>query len=114
VHSRGVRVCLDDFGTGTSSITQLVRAAIDSVKIDRSVVARLGGGDESEALVEATVALGRGLNLRVMAEGVETEEQDRTLRRMGCSAGQGLLYCPPMPADALWRFLHSERSATAR
>jgi len=109
VRGRGVRVCLDDFGTGPASITRLIRVPIDAIKIGRAVVARLGDGGASEALVEAAVALGRSLHLQVMVAGVETEEQDRALRRLGCSGGQGLLYSPPMPADALVRFFQNER-----
>ncbi len=106
VRGRGVRLCLDHFGIGIASITQLTRAPIDAIKIDRAIIARLFDQGSSEAIVGATVALGRALNLLVMVVGVETEEQDRAVRHLGCSGGQGLLYAPPMPADALTRLFH--------
>jgi len=107
LRGHGVRVCLDNFGAGVSSLTQLRRAHIDSIKVDRSIVARLGQSEDSEGMLHAAVAMGRALKLAVMAEGVETEQQDQVLRESGCHLGQGLLYAPPMPADALWRFVRS-------
>lgn len=108
LRAHGVRVCLDDFGAGSSSLTQLRRAHIDSIKIDRTVVARLGQSEDGEGVVQATVAMAKALRLLVMAEGVETEQQDQLLRQAGCRMGQGMLYAPPMSVDALWRFVRGE------
>lgn len=95
--NQGIRISLDDFGTGYSSISQLRALPFDRIKIDRSFVSELardGGGD----LVEAMIALGRGLNLPITAEGIETPEVLELLRGMGELKGQGYLY--GMPEDA--------------
>jgi len=97
----GVGACMDDFGSGTSSLTELRRAGLKTLKIDRSVVNDLQGSEESRATVEAIVAIGRGLRVRVIAEGVETEAQHRVLRGLGCELGQGRFYGSPMTSDEL-------------
>jgi EAL domain-containing protein (putative c-di-GMP-specific phosphodiesterase class I) len=93
----GVRVAIDDFGTGHTSLDRLRRLAADELKIDHSLIAALRrGGDR--ALVRSTIHLARQMGLRIVAEGVETEDAWRQLRGMGCDAAQGFLIGAPMPA----------------
>lgn len=108
VRSRGIRLGLDDFGTGHSALSYLQRFPIDTLKIDRSFVQRLREGGEAEGIVDTIVALANHLKLDVVAEGVETEEQAECVKRLGCSLGQGFLFAEPLPADeALNYFLSS-------
>ncbi|MFP5335571.1 MAG: EAL domain-containing protein [Actinomycetes bacterium] len=94
----GVRIGLDDFGTGYSALAYLQRLPLDFLKVDRSFVARLGGGDATaEATVRAIIDVAHAHRLVVIAEGVETAEQARTLRALGCDRGQGWLYGRPAP-----------------
>jgi predicted signal transduction protein with EAL and GGDEF domain len=101
----GVRLALDDFGTGYSSLTYLQRFNFDKLKIDRGFVAPLGREASSNALVQAIVALGRALDLTLLAEGVETEEQRVLLRLAGCEEMQGYLFARPGPRELLDRLL---------
>jgi diguanylate cyclase (GGDEF)-like protein/PAS domain S-box-containing protein len=100
----GVRVAMDDFGTGHSSLSYLKRFDIDTLKIDRSFVSELPHDPEDKAIATAIVAMGHSLHMKVVAEGVETLEQARFLREMGCDEMQGYLLSRPMPPDtfALW------------
>ena len=95
--AQGVTISLDDFGTGYSSLATLRMFPFDKIKLDRSFVQDLGRNSEAEAIVMAVMGLGRGLNLSVAAEGVETEEQVAMLRAMGCSLLQGYLIGRPAP-----------------
>jgi diguanylate cyclase (GGDEF)-like protein/PAS domain S-box-containing protein len=94
----GVRVALDDFGLGYSSLTHLKTLPVDVVKVDRSFVADLVRSTEDRAVVEAVLTLARRMGLTVIAEGVETADQDDVLRSMGCPVVQGYLYGRPVPA----------------
>jgi diguanylate cyclase (GGDEF)-like protein/PAS domain S-box-containing protein len=94
----GVRVALDDFGLGYSSLTHLKALPVDVVKVDRSFVADLVRCTEDRAVVEAVLTLARRMGLTVIAEGVETADQDELLREMGCPVVQGYLYGRPVPA----------------
>jgi diguanylate cyclase (GGDEF)-like protein len=98
----GVRVSIDDFGTGYSSLTYLEFFPIDSLKIDRSFVARL---TEGTAVVKAIAMLGQAMNVEVAAEGVETVEQLRQLRDLHCRWGQGYLFSRPVRAKEAWGLL---------
>jgi diguanylate cyclase (GGDEF)-like protein len=109
----GFTIALDDFGTGFSSLNVLQRFSVDKIKIDCSFVAALGSGRGSEALIEAIVNLARGLNMTVVAEGVETEAQWDELVKMGCRQFQGHLLGRPQPAAAVNRALPGLRRANA-
>lgn len=95
----GVRLSIDDFGTGDSAIAYLRDLPVDVLKIDRSYVSGLAGNEKDDALVSAMVALGQRLNLEVIAEGVETQEQLMALRKLGCDAFQGFLMSQAVPAE---------------
>ncbi|MDQ1498942.1 MAG: hypothetical protein QOI86_2282 [Actinomycetota bacterium] len=98
----GVNIAIDDFGTGYSSLSQLRRLPFDVLKIDRSFVAELGHAEADEKVLASIVHLAHSLNVRTVAEGVETEQQARILAALGCDIVQGFLYARPgAPGDAL-------------
>ena len=101
VRALGVPVSIDDFGTGYSSLAYIVTLPIDELKIDRAFVSKITADAAYEDIVRTCVALARGLNLKVVAEGVESEAQAAALRRLGCDQAQGFLYSPPVPAQQL-------------
>ena len=101
----GVRVAMDDFGTGHSSLSYLKRFDIDTLKIDRSFVSELPHNPEDKAIATAIVAMGQSLHMKVVAEGVETPDQARCLRDLGCHEMQGYLLSRPMPPDRLLPWL---------
>jgi len=101
LRSLGVRIGLDDFGTGQSSLGYLKRFPLDFVKIDRSLVAGLGIDEQDTAIVRATIELAHNLGLIVTAVGVENEEQLEALGILGCDRAQGYLFAPAVPADQL-------------
>jgi EAL domain-containing protein (putative c-di-GMP-specific phosphodiesterase class I) len=105
----GVRIALDDFGSGYSNLGYLLRFPIDKIKIDRSFVTPLGRASNGGVIVQAIVGLGRALGATVLAEGVETEEQRVLLRLAGCEELQGFLFARPAPADAIERLLSQHR-----
>jgi EAL domain-containing protein (putative c-di-GMP-specific phosphodiesterase class I) len=101
VQSLGLHVALDDFGTGYSSLSYLARLPINSLKIDRSFVTQMSKGPEQLAIVSTVISLARALNLKVVAEGVETEEQANLLRLLRCDEAQGYLFGRPVPPEEL-------------
>ncbi len=105
LHALGVRLALDDFGTGYSSLSYLRRYRFDMLKIDQGFVQALGRTNEAEAIIKAIVALGRALDLSILAEGVETEEQRVLLRLAGCDEMQGYLFARPGPRESIDRML---------
>jgi diguanylate cyclase (GGDEF)-like protein len=100
----GFRISLDDFGTGYASLSELNRLPIDELKIDRSFVGDLGTRLEAHKIIVGVVAMAHSMGLRVIAEGVETEQQEQLLRTIGCDEVQGFRYARPMPADEFERF----------
>ena len=125
----GVRVLVDDFGTGFSSLSYLRRLPVDAVKVDRSFVSGVGRSLQDPAIVTAIVDLARALRLDVVAEGVESDEQWAGLRRLGCTHGQGYLFgramdiaevgrravtAPALPVDPPVPRPRARRPATAR
>ena len=107
----GITVAIDDFGTGYSSLSYLRRFPIDKLKIDRSFVGELTTSRTDESIVRAIIALAQSVGLQVVAEGVETEEQLRSVRALGCDQWQGYYCCPPQPA-AVFADLLAEESGT--
>jgi EAL domain-containing protein (putative c-di-GMP-specific phosphodiesterase class I) len=103
--SLGVRLALDDFGTGYSSLSHLRRFPVDVVKIDRVFIDGITSDKGANALVQAIVRLGRGLNIEVVAEGIEQQSQADALLQLRCPFGQGWYLCEALPRDALIAFL---------
>src|SRR4030095_16196266 len=101
----GVKLALDDFGTGYSSLSYLKRFRFDVLKIDRSFVAGLPGDADDVSLVKAIVAMAKGLDLKVVAEGVETHDQLKFLTTLGCELAQGYLLARPMGEEAYRTYL---------
>ena len=106
-----VAVVLDDFGTGYASLGDLRRFAVDAIKVDRTFVARVADGGMQAALTAAVLSFGRALGLRTVAEGVETPEQVRRLRELGCDDAQGFLFTPPLDAEAMSSWLRARLDA---
>jgi EAL domain-containing protein (putative c-di-GMP-specific phosphodiesterase class I) len=99
----GLHLAVDDFGSGYSSLAYLARLPVEQLKIDRSFTAGVGTRRDSTAIVDAIVSLSRALHLLTVGEGIETREQFRLLRGMGCEIGQGYLFGPARPAEAFGR-----------
>jgi len=95
----GVTIAVDDFGTGFSSLSYLAKLPIDTIKIDRSFVTDMTAGPGGLSLVSTIISLAHSMKLKVVAEGVETEEQSRLLRLLRCDEMQGFLFSRPVPAQ---------------
>ena len=99
----GVRVSMDDFGTGFSRLSYLERFPITTIKIDRSFVQKLGERDGARATIRAIVELASSYKMTALAEGVETEGQLKALIELGCAHGQGYLFGKPRPIYEIWQ-----------
>ncbi|HET7763658.1 MAG TPA: EAL domain-containing protein [Burkholderiales bacterium] len=105
IKKMGVRLAIDDFGVGYSSLTHLKRFPIDTLKVDRSFIRDLPADPEDKAITEAIIAMGKSLNLTVVAEGVETQEQQSFLQELDCDEMQGYYFSKPIPGDAFAELL---------
>lgn len=97
IRAMGVTIAIDDFGTGFSSLSYLSKLPLDTLKIDRSFVVDLSSGTTTLSQISAIINLAHSMGLKVIAEGVETEEQSRLLRMLGCNEMQGFLFSKPLP-----------------
>lgn len=112
IKSLGVRLALDDFGTGYSSLSYLRSFPVDVVKIDKFFVDEIETDEGSSALVQAILRLGLGLTFEVVAEGIETQEQMRSLIDLGCRYGQGYYLAHPLSSPELAEFLEHSGHAS--
>lgn len=113
LRKRGVELSLDDFGTGYSSLSYLKRFPIDTLKIDRSFITELDQSPDDAAITRAIIDMAHSLNLRVVAEGVETASHLDILRSMGCDSIQGYLISKPVPEAELLKLLKAQQQARA-
>ena len=109
----GVRIAMDDFGTGYSSLSYLQSFPFDKIKIDQSFISKLSQNSQSETIIRAVIGLGHGLNLPVIAEGVETEEQLAFLSKEGCNEMQGFLIGRPKPIRDYGELVGREKTRSA-
>jgi EAL domain-containing protein (putative c-di-GMP-specific phosphodiesterase class I) len=107
LRAAGVTLSLDDFGTGFSSLSYLKRFRFDVLKIDRSFVTGLPNNPDDVLLVKAILAMAKGFDLKVVAEGVENDDQLKFLESQGCEYSQGFLLAKPMPEEAYRRYLEN-------
>jgi diguanylate cyclase (GGDEF)-like protein len=112
--SLGLRIALDHFGTGASSLSNLTRFPVDAVKVDRVFIDGLAKEGGTRPLVEAIVRLARSLSIEVIAEGVEQAAQRDNLIRVGCRLGQGFFLCQPLSPDQLMSFVKGRLGAGVR
>jgi diguanylate cyclase len=110
IRGTGASVAIDDFGTGFSSLSQLRRLDVERLKIDRAFVREAQSSAAGATIAQMVVNLGCSLGMRVVAEGIETEEQRQHLLALGCHEGQGWLFAKPMPADELDRWLAAPKA----
>ena len=109
LRTRGIKIALDDFGTGYSSLSYLRDFPIDILKIDQSFVFRIGQAEKDDAIVRAIFAMGHSLGMKIVAEGVETQEHLDFLKTQGCDAIQGFLISRPIPAQDLTLMLEKQQ-----
>jgi diguanylate cyclase (GGDEF)-like protein len=100
----GVGIHIDDFGTGYSSLSYLAELPVKTLKIDRTFIARLADSENNTRVVQAIIALGKAMQLDIVAEGVETDQQYALVRKLGCDLVQGFFIAKPMPADQFRRW----------
>ncbi|PCK87005.1 GGDEF-domain containing protein [Rhizobium sophoriradicis] len=113
LHAAGIQIALDDFGTGYSSLAQLARYRFDKIKIDKSFIATYRDDERQEKIVRAMLGLGRSLNIKTTAEGVEEHGQLAFLLQLGCDIGQGYLFGKAMPAAEADTFIRDRNANLA-
>jgi diguanylate cyclase (GGDEF)-like protein/PAS domain S-box-containing protein len=106
----GIKIAIDDFGTGYSSLSYLARLPVDTLKIDRSFINSMAKNADSMSIVSTIISLAHSLNMKVTAEGVETEEQAKFLRLLKCDEMQGYLFSKPLPVEQLTKMLEERRA----
>ena len=111
---KGIALALDDFGTGYSSLFQLKHLPFNRLKVDRAFVSDLAASSDARVIVDSMIRLAHDLGMEATAEGVETEDQLRILRDLGCDWAQGFLFAAPMPADELAGWVHDSASRLRR
>src|SRR5205823_14603380 len=109
----GVSVAIDDFGTGYSSLAYLARLPVETLKIDRAFIITMLEDPNTAILVQTMISLAHSFKLKVVAEGVESEEQAKMLRLLRCDQMQGYLFSKPLPRDAMTALLHKQIGTTA-
>ena len=107
LRAKGVRVAVDDFGTGYSSLSYLRKFAIDALKIDQSFVRQITTSPAETSIVTAIISMGRSLGLRVIAEGVETQEELAFLQAQECEEAQGYYFSHPLPSGQFVKLLET-------
>jgi EAL domain-containing protein (putative c-di-GMP-specific phosphodiesterase class I) len=112
LRARGVQVAVDDFGTGYSSLSYLRKFPIDALKIDQSFVRQITTAPDETTIVTAVISMGRSLKLRVVAEGVETQEELAFLQAHQCDEAQGYFFSRPLPPERFARLLATGISQT--
>lgn len=112
--NNGVEVSIDDFGTGFSSLSYLKKFDIDYLKIDHSFINQLLDSETDRALVEAIIVMAHKLDIKTIAEGVETQAQQDLLQHFGCDYVQGFLYSKPIKAQAFEKLLGKPGARTTR
>jgi diguanylate cyclase (GGDEF)-like protein len=110
IRALGVSVTIDDFGTGYCSLSYVAKLPVNSLKIDRAFIVGMTEGADGLAIVSSIIALAHSLKLKVVAEGVETEEQEQQLRLLACDEAQGYLFSRPVPYDAIEALLRTGRA----
>lgn len=110
---QGMGISIDDFGTGYSSLSYITSFPISKIKIDQSFVTKLPNDNNALAVVTAIIGLSKSLNLKVVAEGIETTEQLACLKRLGCQYGQGYLFSKPVPSDEATKLLEMNSTGSA-
>jgi EAL domain-containing protein (putative c-di-GMP-specific phosphodiesterase class I) len=108
-----VEIAIDDFGTGFSSLSYLTRLSANILKIDRSFVSQIGEDTATESIVLTVIGMAKSLSMKVIAEGVETEQQKQFLIDHGCDMLQGYLFARPMPAEKFTQMLRKDRANSA-
>ncbi|GIZ50263.1 sensor domain-containing protein [Noviherbaspirillum aridicola] len=110
LRGEGVKVALDDFGTGYSSLNYLSQLPLDKIKVDKTFIHRLFTDEASRAVTDSIIALGRALNLEIVAEGIECREELAYLRELGCDQAQGYYLCRPISGDefSAWYRRHGQ------
>ena len=110
IRETGVEVAIDDFGTGYSSLSYIAQLPINTLKIDRTFIMNLERNPGDVSIVSTIISLAHSLDLRIIAEGVETMEQANLLRLLKCDEMQGYLFSPAVPADQIEVFLREKKS----
>ena len=111
IKDMGVNVSMDDFGTGYSSLSYLTRFPLDNLKVDRSFVTGLPDDRDASAVARAIISMAQNLNLKIIAEGIETENQVGFLHALGCQVGQGYLFSPPVSNEKFMELVRAGTSA---